>query len=725
MQDSLEFTELLRAIAEDLRSLAPEDQDRLDDLGDALRDAVVIAPEEVLGLAQLLILVRSALQAPESTPEEVRVRLIEASAAALEMALQALSQPGSAAASQQVEAAAQTLEAALRSIYGSEEEESDQERPFDLLPADQDPELMGEFITECREYIQGAEAALLSLEQDPQDTEAINTVFRAFHTIKGTAAFVGVTPVSELAHHAESLLSRIRDGEVHFGGGYADLSLRAADGLKDLFQMLEDALAGQPQTKPDYFDGLLRTLAQPEAYGISGDAGSPEAGASLLADIAGGQDAPRREEEERGAADAAPEQGGRGPRRLASAEPAGEASVRVRTERLDRLIDTVGELVIAHSMVDQDKTVVAGRHFDLQRKVTHLGKIVRELQGLSMSMRMVPLKATFQKMQRLVRDLAHKSGKQVQLITEGEETEIDKNMVDVITDPLVHMIRNAVDHGIEPPDVRAQKGKPRTGTLRLRAYHAEGNVMVQIADDGKGLDRARILEKAVAKGLLESDAGVSDSELLSLIFVPGFSTAEQVTAVSGRGVGMDVVRRNVDAIGGHIDVASRPDQGSTFTLRLPLTLAVTDGMLVNVGGERYIIPTVNIYMTIRPQRYAVSTVAGRGEMVMLRGELLPLVRLHRLFGVEGAVEDPTEGLLVIVDDDARRRCALLVDALLGQQQVVAKPLSEGIGKVQGVAGAAILGDGRVGLILDTAGTAALAKQAPVPVEQEAGQLVRV
>jgi two-component system chemotaxis sensor kinase CheA len=368
----------------------------------------------------------------------------------------------------------------------------------------------------------------------------------------------------------------------------------------------------------------------------------------------------------------------------------------------------VGELVISHSMVAQDGTVRDGRHQDLARKTSQVGKIVRELQDLSMSLRMVPLKPAFQKVTRLVRDLAAKGGKKVFLETFGEDTEIDRNMVDVIRDPLVHMVRNAVDHGIETPPERIAAGKTEEGTITLSAHHSGGSVVVELRDDGRGLNKQKIVDKAIKSGLIESAAGMSDSEIYNLIFRPGFSTAEQVTEVSGRGVGMDVVRRNIEMLRGRVDISSEPGKGCCFKMVLPLTMAITDGMLVQVGEERYIIPTVNIVKTFQPQREMLSTVAGKGEMVLMRGELLPLYRLHRMLSIDGATTDPTEGLLVIIAV-GDTKYGLLVDELLGQQQVVAKSLGKGIGKVLGISGAAILGDGRVGLILDGSETASLAR----------------
>lgn len=577
-----------------------------------------------------------------------------------------------------------------------------------LLPADVDRALLVDFITESRELLEQAEAALLGLESDPDDAEAVNTIFRAFHTIKGTSAFLALHAITEFAHHAETVLSRVRDREIRCVGGYADLALRSCDLLRALLEASQDALEGNGPAMPHGFVELLRVVRNPEAAGIS------EAGGSAPGHDGGG----------RPQAAALPRDGatGSGARRGGGERSGGEATVRVRTERLDRLIEMVGELVIAESMISQDPVVRHGGHLELNRKVAHAEKIVRELQDLSMAMRMVPLKAPFQKVARLVRDLGIRSGKRVEFVAEGEETEIDRTMVDFLGDPLVHMVRNSVDHGIEPAEVRRAAGKPAHGTVRLSAYHASGNVVVELHDDGRGLDREKIVRKAVQQGLIATGEGMTDQEVFELIFAPGFSTADRVTDVSGRGVGMDVVRRNIEALRGRIDIQSVAGQGTTFLVRLPLTLAITDGMLVRVGSERYIVPTINIHLSFRPARSALSTVAGRGEMVMLRDEVMPLVRLHRVFGVPGATEDPTQALLMVVGD-GNQRTALLVDELLGQQQVVAKSLGSGIGRVGAISGGAILGDGRVGLILDVNELLTLARSAdasePVPVSKRA------
>ncbi len=605
------------------------------------------------------------------------------------------------------------------------------------LPPDGDPYLLGEFVTESREYIAGAEAALLALETNPDDAEAINTVFRAFHTIKGTAGFMGLAGVATFAHRAETFLSRMRDGEIRCTGGYADLALRAVDLLKELIDAVQEALDGDQPPWPAGYDDLLPVLADPEGAGIDGDPAKAAAATLRVGDILVGEGKVDRQQVEAAAAMKGSDPIGvalvrsntasaldvaralRMQRRLAPGEQALDGGVRVRTDRLDRLIDLAGELVIAHSMVALDETVLADPNTPLARKIARTSKILRELQDLTLAMRMVPVKATFQKMRRLVRDLAQRTGKRVHLVTEGEETEVDRNMVDALNDPLVHLIRNAIDHGIEPPDVRERQGKPPTGTLHLVAFHTGDSIVVELHDDGRGLDRERIISKAAAKGLLDparpADA-LSDREVFELIFSPGVSTAERITDLSGRGVGMDVVKRHVEALRGRIDISSAPGRGTTFTLRLPLTLAVTDGMIVKVGPERYIVPTGALITSFRPDAGALATVAGRGELVRLRSDLLPVVRLHRLFDIRGAVEDPARGLLLVTEDAGLaggrgHRYALLVDELVGQQQVVAKPLGTYLHYVEGISGAAILGDGRVGLILEPAELAALARRA--------------
>ena len=385
----------------------------------------------------------------------------------------------------------------------------------------------------------------------------------------------------------------------------------------------------------------------------------------------------------------------------------GDAAIRVSTGRLDDLVDSMGELVIAQSMIAQDVRGLTGDHSRLVRSVSQAGKIARQLQDLAMSLRMVPLRSTFRKLARLVRDLAEQSGKAVRFEVCGEDTEIDRKMVQVLEDPLGHMIRNAMDHGLEAAAQRQRCGKCPTGRLSLRAYHAAGSVVIELEDDGQGLCRERILRKAVERGLVPPESTLSDEEIHALIFHPGLSTAEKVTDVSGRGVGMDVVWRNVESLRGRIEIATEPEKGTKFTLRLPLTMAIIDAMLLQVGRQRYLLPTAAIERNFRPDPAALSTVAGRGELVMLAGQLYPLFRLHRLFDIDGAIVQPDRAMAIVIDG-AGKRFALMVDEILGQQQAVVKSLGKTFAHARGLMAGAILADGQVGLILDPVGLVQLA-----------------
>jgi two-component system chemotaxis sensor kinase CheA len=362
-------------------------------------------------------------------------------------------------------------------------------------------------------------------------------------------------------------------------------------------------------------------------------------------------------------------------------------------------VDLVGELVIAQSMVVQHPGVQARQDRDLERRLRQLSRITTDLQHNAMSMRMVPVRSVMQKMTRLVRDLATVQNKQVQLHLSGEDTELDRNIVEELADPLLHMMRNAVDHGIESPAERQAQGKSAQGNIHLQAAHQGGGILISIRDDGKGLDSAKILSKARQRGLIPVDSVPSEKDIYSLIFLPGFSTAERVTEISGRGVGMDVVRGGINKLRGRVDIDSVPGQGTTFNIFLPLTLAIIDGMLVGVGQERFIVPTLAIRESLRPQPGMVSTVQGKGEVISVRGKLIPLVRLSDKLGLPCVAQDPCDGIVVVVDSGARSR-ALLVDSLIGKQEVVIKTLGDTFKHQKGMSGAAIMGDGRVALIID-------------------------
>jgi len=543
----------------------------------------------------------------------------------------------------------------------------------------EDRSLVLDFIAEATAHIESAETQLLKLEDEPDNLEIVNGIFRSFHTIKGVAGFLNLAQIGRLAHAAESLLDRAREGKLEIADRALDLVLESVDAMKRLLGMLSEAMkANVAMSVWPPLAGLIDRMHQ--FLSGASPVATPAAPAATVA------------------APAVPEF-----MKLAG----GDQTVKVAVDRLDALITHVGELVIAQSMVAQDVTDMRRDNPRLAGNMAHLSKIARELQELSMSMRMVPIAGVFQKMARLVRDVSRKAGKEVELVLTGKETELDRNVVDAIGDPLVHMIRNACDHGIETPEARVKSGKPRQGRIELKASHQSSNIVIEICDDGKGLDTDRILKKAVAAGVVSADQAMSEQDIFKLIFAPGLSTAESVSDISGRGVGMDVVKKNIESLRGRVEITSTKGAGSCFTIRLPLTLAVIDGLVVRVGDQRYVVPLLSIEQSIRPAAEQLSTVNGRGEMCMVRGMCLPIFRLHNLFGVGAAEQDPTRAIVVIVQDNDRR-CCLLVDELLGQEQVVIKSLGDGMEKIAGIHGGAILGDGQVSLILDVAGVMDLA-----------------
>lgn len=387
----------------------------------------------------------------------------------------------------------------------------------------------------------------------------------------------------------------------------------------------------------------------------------------------------------------------------ASAAPRQQSLISVSTEKLDRLLDLVGEMVIAEAMTVRNPELEGLRLEAFRKAARQLGKLTNELQDIVMSLRMIPIAATFHRMQRIVRDMTRKLGKEVDLVLSGEETELDKNIIDRISDPLMHLIRNALDHGIESPEERLAAQKPAKGNLLLEARSVGGDILIIIRDDGRGLDRAKILAKARERGLLtRADNDYSDKEVFAFIMLPGFSTKESVSEFSGRGVGMDVVRDNITRVGGAVSLDSQSGRGTTITIRIPLTLAIIDGMMVSVGENRYIIPINSIRESFRARDGQVIEDTEGNEMVMIRGECLNIIRLHKRFGVTPRHENLQDGIIVVMEDDDSTVC-LFADELLGEQQAVVKPLPAYVRKARGVAGCTILGDGGISLILDANG----------------------
>ena len=616
-------------------------------------------------------------------------------------------------------------------------------RPQAAERVDRDPDtvsLFGDFLQESGEGLSRADQILMAVEESGATAEHVNSLFRVFHTIKGTAGFLELREVVELAHTTETMLNCCRQSELKLEGAPNDLCLEATAVMRAMLDAVKVAVEQSlPFTHAADLSGLLsRIQAATDSATPGVESATPlPAPASVPPEAAKAPAPPPAATPAKAAPAAAAEPSAPRPAAAPVAEPApvrapdpaaepppppvraapppeppspearlaGDGTVKLKDtvkvdlERVDSLVAMIGELVVVESMVVNAPEIVQSASPRVRNCLAQLAKVTRDLQDVGMRMRMVPVSGVFQKMARLTRDLGKKAGKQVRMQLSGETTEMDRSMVEQIADPLVHLIRNACDHGVEPPDARQAAGKPAEGTLRLSAYHEGGSIVIEIADDGRGLDREAIVQKAVRQGLIRSAEGMSDAEVDALIFAPGFSTAKKVTEISGRGVGMDVVKKNVEAMRGRVTIHSRTGKGTTFKLVLPLTLAIIDGMLVACGEERYIIPTLSIVESLRPDREMLVSMAEVNEMVNLRGQILPLLRLDRLFGLSGARSDPTQALVVVVEG-VGRRVGLLVDEVISQQQVVIKTLGEGLGETPSVAGGAILSDGRVGLILN-------------------------
>lgn len=543
----------------------------------------------------------------------------------------------------------------------------------------EDASVYYEFIDEAVLNLEEVEHHLLSLESSPEDASIIDAIFRPFHTIKGVAGFLNLVEINKLAHLYEDLLDGVRRQKVTVSMELIDLILEGVDTLRALIGVLSRALE---QKETPVFDVDLKTYKKRISQAQEN---------KLVANTAkkGRTKTAKREAVSEQASGMAGK----------DSEYIRDSSIRVDIHKLDQLIDMIGELVIVKNMLTDNRTISNNSDEKLQRNVTQLKRITGQLRDLSTSLRMVPVRDIFQKMQRVVRDLSRKSDKEIALEIHGESTEIDRGIADELYEPLVHIIRNNCDHGIEPPDDRIGKGKTRTGTIVLNAYHHAGRVVIEISDDGRGIDFDAIRKKAVERNLVKVKEQVSQQKLLDIIFNPDFSTSKIVTEISGRGVGLDVVKRTVNRLNGNVEVQTTRGEGSTFTINLPLTLAMIDGVIVGVGRERYILPSVNVRETFQPKQSQHRYLAGKGEFLLIREDILPMIRLSQIFDIEDAVVD-LEKTLGIVIEARSRKAVLLVDRLIDKQELVIKSLGEKLGFLDGLAGGAILPDGQVGLIID-------------------------
>jgi len=531
--------------------------------------------------------------------------------------------------------------------------------------------LLSTFLEEASELLSVIESTCLRLEQDASDREALSEMFRATHSIKGAAATLGFTEIARLTHEQESLLDLLRDGARELDAELSNLLLSSIDFLRILIGHARNGTAAEPEHVEDAIEALQGAAAY-----------SPQPTDPNEFELGAREEAPRE-------------------RLVASG-----STLRVSTERLDQLVNLVGELMISEEAILQALELPpVESQARVREAMARMTQNTRELQALVMAVRMVPLGRVFARFPRMVRDLS--LGRRLSLELAGEATEIDKELIEKIVDPLTHLVRNAADHGIESVEERRAAGKAETGTIRIAASHQGGSVVIEVSDDGRGLDLERIRARALANGLIAPDEEVSRERLQSLVFEPGFSTSEFVTDVSGRGVGLDVVRSNIESLGGAVSLDSTPGVGTRFRVRLPLTLAIMDGLLLRIGGQKYVLPLANVVESFRPRSEQMRLLPSGLELVRVRKRAIPLVRLCRVLNVPPETHDATQSVCVLLETESSQ-LGLLVDELLGQAQIVVKSLETHYRHADGLIGATILGDGQVVLILDAEGIARLA-----------------
>ncbi len=529
-------------------------------------------------------------------------------------------------------------------------------------------ELKMSFLQEAWQMLQDTETCFLLLEKNHQDAGMLDQIFRLAHNLKGSAKAVGFSQLGEFVHEFETFLMQLKSHKVQLSETIATLLLDCNDHLKIWIKKLTNNLNEQINSEE-----LLSRLRFEEPLEVTLD------DAQLL-QLVFDANASLSQQESTGA-------------QL-------DETIRVSIPRLEKLMNNVGELVILQSVLNQHKQDIISPL--LTKTITQLGKITKDIQDISMGLRMMALKQTFQKMQRIVRDSSAKLGKEVQLLVEGEETEIDKTVIENLSDPLVHLIRNAIDHGIEMPEEREEAGKSRRGRIYLKAYHSSGKIILQVRDDGRGLDSQLLRKKAIEKGLIKETDVLSDEEAQCLIFRAGFSTKENVSDISGRGVGMDVVKTNIEKIlRGRITLTSQPGMGTLFHIELPLTLAIIEGMIVSAANEKYIVPLAHIHESLQVEPSMVRKVSGLGRVLRLRSEEMPLLKLSDLLFLKPSlVRSKNHGGMALVIRSETTTFALEVDDIIGQHQIVIKNLGQEVKNMKGVAGGAILGDGKAALILD-------------------------
>jgi two-component system chemotaxis sensor kinase CheA len=556
------------------------------------------------------------------------------------------------------------------------------------------PEMHDTFITEANEQLDLLEQSFLELESEGYNEKIIQTAYRTMHSFKGNCSFMGFSDPEKYSHLLESILTGIREKKVDFSSDNIAFLLEALDLLRGTVSKISQDSQNSSIPNLDTYTELMTDVFAPcfedQDDGDSTPA-TPAPGKQVTV-----QDTHKKTEA--GNVDTPQKKQGKSPAGLRTMV---RNDIRVKLDKLDEIINLTGELVIAESMVTRSPLVEHIEDENYNRAVHQLRRICSELQDSSMALRMIPLSSTFRKMIRVVHDLSQKVNKKIDLSIVGEDTEVDKTVIELIGDPLVHIIRNSCDHGLEPPHERTEAKKSETGRIQIEGRHEGGEVWIIIEDDGRGLDREKILNKALSNGLLtqESADSMTDDEIYKLIFEPGFSTAESISDVSGRGVGMDVVKKNIEKMSGEIDIRSTPGKGSAFIIRIPLTLAIIDGMLIRIGDNKYTIPTLSIKRSITCTQDMINYSPEGNEILNIDDGFLPIIKLGAVLRQKDAIQDTTQGIVIIVEQGTRQ-IALLADEIIGQQQTVIKGLSEYLGKARGTSGCTILGDGSVSLILD-------------------------
>ncbi len=565
---------------------------------------------------------------------------------------------------------------------------------------DFEKELKTGFLEEAEQSIIDVEQSFLSLETDPHNDEHINKIFRLAHNLKGSSKAVGFDQFGQFTHEFESFVLRVKNKELKISAAVISVLLKTTDFVKTMIHGLKTNLEAVFEVAP-HLD-LMKNFSEAE---VVIEASAPVAEAEEPAPEVAAIETPEEASQPQASVIAFPEKlkapanaptAHNAHPHATSKQPTQDESIRVAISKVEKLLNSVGELVILQSVLAQANDKEGFVNF--KKTISQLGKVTKEIQDISMGLRMVPVKSTFQKMQRIVRDTAQLLSKDVQLTLVGEETELDKSVLENINDPLVHLVRNSVDHGIETSEKRLAAGKTAMGHVELKAYHRSGRLVIEVIDDGGGLDAVKLKNIALTKGILKETDALSEAECFKLIFAPGFSTKEQVTEVSGRGVGMDVVKTNIEKLGGEIQIQSVLGQGTTIMITLPLTMAIVDGLVAVYKNQKYVIPLSHIHETLKPHPKQIHKEKNLGTVLMIRGENLPLYYLGDFFNEKRHQEECD--MIAFVIRSGAKPFAILVDDIVTQQQVVVKRLTADMQGFRGVSGTTILGDGKPCLILE-------------------------